>query len=291
VRKPLVAVCCVVPLVLGADPQPPPKDRVQQYLGLARATLARPITLAELEAAVLSRTGVRDVAALFEKALASALVLDGTVVTPELGGEATLDGGRLQFIEYPDPLQPLLRRMVEIKDDPKALLQLLSQSSRGQEVLRTTGGLHALLYQMATQSPPSDAQRRALDQVVLSAASIHFKTWTVDPELQREMIQKNDWRGRYVGFWHIHPPRQQAGAYAPGIEPSLEDMTNAIEKGQFVTIVFQPDGFDFYDLSPLAALGRPDLSKARLIRHRSEEWRQRLGAARRSSTSRSAAAG
>ena len=67
-------------------------------------------------------------------------------------------------------------------------------------------------------------------------------------------------------------------------------MTNAIEKGQFVTIVFQPDGFDFYDLSPLAEIRRPDLSKARVIRHRSEEWRRRLGAARRSSTSRSGAA-
>jgi hypothetical protein len=199
------------------------------------------------------------------------------VVTPELGGEATLNGGSLQFIEYPDPLHPLVRHMVEIQDDPKALLEFLSQSSPGQEVLRTTGGLHALLYQMTTQSPPSDAQRRALDQVVHSAVSIHFKTWRVDPELQREMIRNNDWRGRYVGFWHIHPPRQHAGAYLPGIEPSLEDMTNAIEKGQFVTIVFQPDGFDFYDLSPLAEIRRPDLSQARVIRHRSEEWRRRLG--------------
>ena len=77
--------------------------------------------------------------------------------------------------------------MTEIEDDPKALLEFLSQSPGGQEVLRTTGGLHALLFQMAAQSPSSDAQRRALDQVVQSAVSVHFKTWRVDPELQREM--------------------------------------------------------------------------------------------------------
>ena len=114
-----------------AAPQPPAGDRVQQYLGLAQATLARPITPAELEAAVLSPAGVNDIAALFEKSLASGLVLDGTVVTPELGGEATLDGGRLQFIEYPDPLQPLVRHMTEIEDDPKAPRRILTVRGAG----------------------------------------------------------------------------------------------------------------------------------------------------------------
>ena len=66
-------------------------DRVQQYLGLAEATLARPITPAELDAAVLSAAGVEDVARLFETSLAEGLVVGGAFVTPELGGEATLD--------------------------------------------------------------------------------------------------------------------------------------------------------------------------------------------------------
>ena len=252
-------------------------DRVQQYLGLTQATLNRPISSAELDAAVLSAAGVEDIAALFEAALASSLALGGSVVTPEMGGEATLDGGRLRFIAYPDPLHPLVRRVVELKDDPAAVLALLSQSPQGQEVLKKTGGLHALLYQMTTR-PPTDAQRRAMDQVVLGAVSTHFKTWSVSPEVQLEMIRKNDWRGRYVGFWHIHPPRQGTGAYAPGIEPSMEDMTVAIEKGQFLTIVFQPDGFDVYDLSPLALSGRPELSNMRVLRHRSAVWERRFRA-------------
>jgi hypothetical protein len=264
-------------LLLPARAPASQADRVQQYLDLAQATLKQPISPAELDAAVLSAAGVQDISALFEKALASSLALDGTVVTPELGGEVTLDAGRLQFREYPDPLHPLVRRMVELKADPRALLEFLSQSPRGQEVLKTTGGLHALLYQMTTQTP-GDVQRRALDQVMLGAVSVLFKTWSVDPELQLEMLRKHDWRGRYAGFWHIHPPRQAEAGYAPGIEPSMEDMTIAIERGQFLTIVFQPDGFDFYDLSPLAATRAPQLSRARVLRHRSAEWERRFRA-------------
>ena len=144
-------------------------------------------------------------------------------------------------------------------------------------MLEKTGGLHALLYQMTTR-PPTDAQRRAMAQVVLGAVDTHFKTWSVSPELQLEMIGQHEWRGRYVGFWHIHPPRQGAGRYAPGIEPSMEDMTIAVEKGQFLTIVFQPDGFDAYDLSPLAATRTPELSAPRVIPHRSAEWERRFRA-------------
>ena len=66
-------------------------DRLQQYLGLAEATRAQPITPAELEAAILSPAGIEDIAALFESSLAARLVTGGTAVTPELGGEATLD--------------------------------------------------------------------------------------------------------------------------------------------------------------------------------------------------------
>lgn len=271
----MLAGWLVAALLLPARSATAQTDGVPQYLGLTQATLGRPISAAELDAAVLSAAGVRDIAALFEETLASSLAVGGSVVTPELGGEATLDGGRLQFIRYPDPLHPLVRRMVELKDDPAALLALLSQSAPGRDVLKKTGGLHALLYQMTTR-PPTEAQHRAMDQVVRGAVATHFKTWTVSPEMQLEMIGQNEWRGRYVGFWHVHPPRQETGAYAPGLEPSMEDMTIAVEKGQFLTIVFQPDGFDLYDLSPLAATRTPALSAARVIRHRSAEWERRF---------------
>jgi len=272
--KPL-ALLVVAPL-WGAGAEGAPTDRVQQYLDLARATLERPITPAELEAAALSPAGIEDISVLFEKSLASSLTQEGSPVTPELGGEATLDRGRLHFVEYPDLLHPVVRRMVELKGDPRALLEFLSQAPSGQQLLATTGGLHALLFQMTGPDGINEARRRTLDQVLASAVSVHFKTWSVDPEQQLAMIRQNDWRGRYVGFWHIHPPRWTGGGFAPGIEPSLEDMKVAVEKGQFLTIVFQPDGFDLYDLSPLSEAQALELSRCRVIRYRSGDWARRF---------------
>jgi hypothetical protein len=87
------------------------------------------------------------------------------------------------------------------------------------------------------------------------------------------MVRSTEWHGRYVGFWHIHPPRLTQSGFSEGIEPSFEDMNNAIRLGQFMTLVFQPDGFDAYDLAPLAAGGSADLSRARIISYRASDWR------------------
>lgn len=252
---------------------------MQQYLGLARATLERPITPAELDAALLSPAGIEAIAALFEKSLASSVILGGKRIVPELGGEATLDQGRLQYIAYADPYHPVVRRMPALAADPEALLDFLSASPEGVHVLRIAGGLHAHLHQMTTR-PPTDAQRRVLDQVITSAAEVVFKTWTATPETQMATIRQHDWRGRYVGFWHIHPPRTTATGYTTGLEPSMEDMTLAMQQSQLLTLVFQADGFDAYDLSALGTAGAPDLTKARMVRHRSTEWLRRFRALR-----------
>jgi hypothetical protein len=169
--------------------------------------------------------------------------------------------------------------MAELKDEPAALLAFLSSSPPGREVLSGAGGLHALLYQMTTR-PPGEAQRRAMETVLAEAVARYFKTWTASPETQLENIRRNDWSGRYVGFWHIHPPRLSADGYAPGIEPGLEDLAIAVEKGQLLTFVFQPEGFDAYDLAPVAAAGTPSLSNARVVRHRSPAWERRFRALR-----------
>jgi hypothetical protein len=263
-------------LALAAGPAAS-QDRTRQYLGLARATLDQPVTAADIEAAILSPAGLRDIAALFAKAIAAGVVVEGVVVTPELGGEATLDRGALRFAEYPDTLHPVIRRMLEVRRDPKALLELLTASVEGQQVLSTTGGLHAHLYQMTTKTP-TDEQRRVLDRILAGAVATHFKTWTVTPAQQHAMIERYDWRGRYVGFWHIHPPVPAGNQFAAGFEPSMEDMRIAVEKGQLLTIVFQPDGFDAWDLEPLSRAGEASLSRARVIRHRSPEWAKRFSA-------------
>jgi hypothetical protein len=260
------------PVVPGTTAQ---VDRLQQYLGLAEATRAQPITPAELDAAVLSPAGIEDIAGLFESALAARLVTGGTPVTPELGGEATLDAGRLRFVTYPDPVHPVIRQMVGHADDPAAMLALLSASPEGRQVLAGAGGLHALLYQMTTELP-TPAQRRAMDEVLRGAVMRYFKTWTASPEVQLDAIGRHEWSGRYVGLWHLHPPRIASDGYAPGLEPSTEDLAIGVEKGQLLTLVFQPDGFDAYDLAPVSASGTAMLSQARVVRHRSPAWELRF---------------
>lgn len=258
-------------------------DGEQQYLKLARETLRRPISSEELRRAILSPAGVETIRSLYEHSVADSIVVPDGVITPELGGEATLDEGRLTFVSYPDPIHPILREMVNLQDEPSRLLDFLQSSADGKQVLSKTGGLHALLYRISDRKP-TDAERELLGKVVESAIATHFKTWSADPEIQRRVIRSTAWSGRYVGFWHIHPPRVTENGFAEGIEPSLEDMNNAIALGQFLTLVFQPDGFDAYDLSPLALGRRSDLSRARVIRYRSPDWKlhfEKLTLARR----------
>jgi hypothetical protein len=245
--------------------------RKQSYLALAQATLRQPITHDELRAAVLSPAGVESIRALFERSIAESLEAGGTLVTPELGGESTLDGGRLILVSYPDPVHPILREMVSLRSDPARLLEFLESSPDGNAVLKGTGGLHALLYQMA-QGAPTEQQRALLENVTEGAVATYFKTWQADPAIQARMIEATEWRGRYVGFWHIHPPRLRGEGFESGIEPSVEDMRNASELGQFLTLVFQPDGFDAYDLSPLARTGAANLARARVVSYRSPGW-------------------
>jgi hypothetical protein len=247
-------------------------ERKRSYLGLAQATLRQPITHDELRAAILSPAGVESIRALFERTISEALPAAETLVTPELGGESTLDGGKLILVPYPDPVHPILREMVERKREPAQLLAFLESTPDGSAVLKGTGGLHALLYQMA-HGTPTEQQAELLDRVTESAVATYFKTWRADPEIQARMIEATEWRGRYVGFWHIHPPRLRGEGFESGIEPSLEDMQNAVELGQFMTLVFQPDGFDAYDLSPLARTRTTNLARARIVSYRSPDWR------------------
>ena len=258
-------------LALVSTSQGPQSVRQRQYLSLAEATRQNPITPDELRAALLSPEGVAAIMTLFERSVAEGLELEGRLVTPELGGEATLNGRTLVLVRYPDPVHPLLREMVHLETEPDRLLAFLQSSADGKMLLSETGGLYALLHMMSA-STPTEEQGELLRRVVASAVATHFKTWTVDPETQARMIETIDWRGRYLGFWHIHPPRLQEDALSVGIEPSLEDMTNASQLGQFLTIVFQPEGFDVYDLSPLARTRALDLSRARRISYHSPDW-------------------
>jgi len=246
-------------------------ERRERYLALAQATLQKPVTNDELRAAILSPAGVESIRALFERSISESLDAGGTLVTPELGGESTLDGGRLILVSYPDPVHPILREMVALRGEPARLLAFLESTPDGSEVLKGSGGLNALLYQMS-RGTPTEQQIALLARVTDSAVAAYFKTWRADPKIQARMIEATEWRGRYAGFWHIHPPRLRGKGFESGIEPSLEDMQNAIDLGQFLTLVFQPDGFDAYDLSPLAQTRTPDLARARVVSYGSPDW-------------------
>jgi hypothetical protein len=156
------------------------------------------------------------------------------------------------------------------------MLEFLGESEEGRGILKTTGGLHALLYQLSQSEPSaiSESQWSLLDRIISNTVRIHFKAWSVEPETQSAEIEKNDWRGRYVGFWHIHPPRWGREGLVEGIEPSMTDMTNAVQMGQFITIVFQPQGFDFYDLSGLSLTQQANLAHAKVISYRSAVWQR-----------------
>jgi hypothetical protein len=257
-----------------------------------------------LRRAVSSPSGVASIRALFERAISESVLVASGLVVPELGGEAMLDDGRATFVVYPDPLHPLVREMVNLSERPSELLDLLSTTPDGQALLKNTGGLHALLWQLSrpeSQSPATEGgahvnARELLESIIDGAVSQHFRTWTVDPATQAVGIESTDWRGRYLGFWHIHPPRLLRGvpavaggqqrrgalAFGEGIEPSHQDMTNAVELGQFVTIVFQPNGFDVYDLSALGRTGRVELARAVVTHHRDTTWEQHFLSAVRS---------
>jgi hypothetical protein len=53
-------------------------------------------------------------------------------------------------------------------------------------------------------------------------------------------------------------------------------MQNAARDGQFLTLAFQPDGFDLYDASALGEAGRVDLALLKVTRYRSSVWRRRF---------------
>ena len=115
-----------------------------------------------------------------------------------------------------------------------------------------------------------DEVRRALVTVARNAAP----TYSLGPEELLALVTDADWEGRYVGGWHTHAPHDQNGEWVGGDVPSFEDMQNAIQYGQYLTLSFQPDGFDLYDAEALGDAKRVDLKLLKVIRYRSAVWRE-----------------
>jgi len=242
--------------------------RLNQWHGLA-APKNNPITHAQLRAGALSPSSIDRIRAIFEGMIQRGVRIGPKWLTPETGGEATLDT-ELRLVEARDPRWSTVQDLVKVSDDPNAIAAFCE--SRAGEVAQvdTHGLLKVAVARLRLSAPGSSEEvRRALLTVAQNAAP----TYSLEPEEQLALVTGADWQGRYVGGWHTHAPHDANGDWVGGDVPSFEDMQNAIQYGQYLTLSFQPDGFDLYDAAALGDAKRVDLSLLKVIRYRSPAWR------------------
>jgi hypothetical protein len=275
-RDALVLQCST--LRAGADELPVSLElgrvlaRLNQWYGMTPATLAHPITPAELEGAALSQTSVARIAQIFVESIRNGVRLDARWIVPETGGESRLDGG-LYLHHAPDRSWPVAQRLAGVIDTPAEIASFYSAHPDELTLLDASGILRSAIVRFAPENPLAVAAlRRAAATVVENAAT----AYGLDPAAQFALIANTDWHGRYVGRWHTHPPHDAGDAWSGGAEPSFEDMQHAVDDGQFLTVSFQPDGFDLYDAAALSTAGRVDLSLLKVTRYRSKAWQQRF---------------
>ena len=88
------------------------------------------------------------------------------VVLATLGPDGAPRVMAMWFLHTPDAILMLtvadLQKVRDLRRDPRALLELLTGSVPGQQILSATGGLHAHLYQMTTKTP-TEEQLRVLE--------------------------------------------------------------------------------------------------------------------------------
>lgn len=249
--------------------------RMNQWHGLA-ATEDNPITHDQLRAATLSPASILRIRTLFEEAIRRGVRVSGQWLTPETGGEATIDT-ELRLIEAPDPRWRTIQELASVAEDPGAVAARFESRPVEMALVDTHALLKGAVGRFRRGAPGSaDEMRRAVATVAKNAAP----TYSLGPEEHLALVTGRDWAGRYVGGWHTHAPKEMGGEWVRSDVPSFEDMQNAVRFGQFLTLAFEPDGFDLYDAAPLADAGRVDLSLLKVIRHRSEAWREHFEALR-----------
>jgi hypothetical protein len=191
---------------------------------------------------------------------------------PESGGEATLDG-ELWLHEMKDRGWEAARELAARLDDPAAVAELWDQRLAELRPLDVGGILGFAIERYRRQGPSAASGVRTTAVALAENAAGAF---SFEPQAQLDLILATDWCGRYVGRWHTHPPHHAEQGFTGGDVPSFEDMQNAARDGQFLTLAFQPDGFDLYDASALGEAGRVDLALLKVTRYRSSVWRRRF---------------
>ncbi|MFC1679579.1 hypothetical protein ACFL2T_05155 [Elusimicrobiota bacterium] len=255
---------------------------MQGYFGMTAETLARPVTFEELKAAFLSEEGVDGVRFLFEQMIASRLEFKSEVLVPEIGGEATLGREGLEFHPIADPVRPMFRRLAVAIDDADALTRLYEENPEIMEIIDEHGLLSGFIgrlprYRESGKLTPErilKLQRLTVTTLLQNSAD----TYVMEPSSQLDAIITQEWSGRYLGWWHTHPPNYRADGWTESGPPSGPDMDIARTRGQNLTIAFHPEGFTAYDLSALADSPEAGHSDIRAIEYRSEEWRRHFAA-------------
>ena len=243
--------------------------RLNQWHGLA-ATKENPITHTQLKTGALAPASIARIRALFEAAIQRGVRIGDQWLTPETGGEATLDK-ELRLVEARDPRWSMVQEMVRRQGDPGALA--LFYEGRATDISQVDS--HGLLKNAVARFRLGTAGSRAeVRRALLTIARNAAPTYSMGPEEQLTLITAADWQGRYVGGWHTHAPHDVNGAWVGGDVPSFEDMQNAIQYGQYLTLSFQPDGFDLYDAEEIGEAKRVDLKLLKVIRYRSPAWRE-----------------
>ncbi|MBX7187487.1 MAG: hypothetical protein K1Y01_20250 [Vicinamibacteria bacterium] len=244
-------------------------SRLDQWRRL-EAPKDNPITHAQLRGGALSPASIARIRAIFEAMIERGVRIGPKWLTPETGGEATLDT-ELRLVEARDPRWSTIQDLVKAAGDARAIAGLCERRAAQVAVIDTHGLLKVAVARFRLGSPGSAEEvRRALLTVAQNAAP----TYSLGPEEQLTLVTSTDWQGRYVGGWHTHAPHHANGGWIAGDVPSFEDMQNAIQYGQYLTLAFQPDGFDLYDAEALGDAKRVDLSLLKVIRYRSAEWRE-----------------
>ena len=133
-----------------------------------------------------------------------------------------------------------------------------------------------LFEQRAQRGVPLERRRRPLEMAVETILRNGSDSFTLHPRDQLEAILEQGggtaW-GRLVGLWHLHPPGWSETGWVGAAPPSPDDRQVARTTGQFLTIVFHPEGFDLHDLQTRPLGPAPPEDEDRVIRYRSEEWR------------------
>ncbi len=246
--------------------------RLGQWYGLTAATLAHPVTAAELGTAARSPASVERIADVFERSIGRGFWLGGRFKVPETGGEANLDG-ELWLRERADPAWDVARALSGRLDDEQAIAALWD--ARQAELAGLDNG-RVLEFALRHWRLGGPALGRAVRSAATTLVENASSAYSLSPQDQFRLIVESDWRGRYVGRWHTHPPHYAETGWSGGDVPSYQDMQNAVQDGQFLTVAFQPDGFDLYDASVLGEAGRVDLSLLRVTRYRAPFWEQRF---------------